>query len=143
MTAPADASGCGRQGMAGGVTVTAGTFVSHLLGYVLNLLAARRLGPADYGAVAALLGLLLVGTVPAMGLQAAAALHITRASSAAERAAVRRRLLRSGLAMAAAVSGGVVAAAVPIAAFLHLPNALPIVLLGVALLPLTLVGVFQ
>lgn len=129
--------------MAGGVVVTAATLVSHLLGYLLNLLAARRLGPADYGAVAALLGLLLVGSVPAMGLQAVAALHIARGRSAADRAAVRRRLLRSGLAIAAVVSGLAVAGAVPIAAFLHLRSGWPVVLLGVALLPLTLVGVFQ
>jgi O-antigen/teichoic acid export membrane protein len=129
--------------MAGGVAVTAGTFASHLLGYLLSLMAARRLGPADYGAVAALLGLLLVGFVPAMGLQTAAALHVARARSAAELAAVRARLLRSGLAIAAGVSGVGMAAAVPIAVFLHLPNAWPVVLVGLALLPLTLVGVFQ
>ena len=46
------ASSAGRGATAGGVIVTLATFASHLLGYLLNLLAARWLGPAGYGAVA-------------------------------------------------------------------------------------------
>ena len=137
------ASSAGRGATAGGVIVTLATFASHLLGYLLNLLAARWLGPAGYGAVAALLGLLIVGTVPAMGLQAVGALQVARAKSPAARAAVERRLLHSGLTVGAAVSALAAIAAVPLATFLHLSSPIAVAYMAAALMPLTLVGVCQ
>src|SRR3954471_23266591 len=44
------------------------------LAYVFTVASARALAPAAYGELAALLSVLLVGTVPATGLQTTAAL---------------------------------------------------------------------
>src|SRR5688572_3475550 len=63
---------------------------ANALAYGFTVLAARSLAPAAYGELAALLGLLLVGTVPATGLQTAAALHLGRRGPAADPAAVGR-----------------------------------------------------
>ena len=49
---------------------------TNALAYVFTMLAARLLAPAAYGELAALMGVLLVGVVPATGLQTAAALHL-------------------------------------------------------------------
>jgi O-antigen/teichoic acid export membrane protein len=140
-TAPRPAAAGGAT--AGGLVVTLGTSVSHLLGYLLNLLAARLLGPAEFGAVAALLGLMIVGTVPAMGLQAVAALRVTQARSPQARAGVERRLLHSGLTVGAVVTTLATAAAVPLANFLHLSSPVAAVYVGLSLLPMTLIGVCQ
>jgi O-antigen/teichoic acid export membrane protein len=45
--------------------------------YAFTILAARWLGPSEYGAVAALMGLLLVANVAALGLQTTAARRVT------------------------------------------------------------------
>src|SRR5918993_2086261 len=63
---------------------------ANALAYAFTVLAARSLAPAAYGELAALLGLLLVGTVPATALQTAAALHLGRRDSAADPTAVGR-----------------------------------------------------
>src|SRR3954447_11226898 len=51
---------------------------TNALAYVFTVLAARVLAPAAFGELAALMGVLLVGSVPATGLQTAAALHLGR-----------------------------------------------------------------
>ena len=43
--------------------------VANGLGYALNLVASRLLGPTDFGALGALLGVVLIGNVAALGLQ--------------------------------------------------------------------------
>ena len=58
---------------------------ANALAYVFTVLAARLLAPAAFGELAALLGVLLVGTVPATGLQTAAALLPGRDRRAAAR----------------------------------------------------------
>src|SRR4029450_5644393 len=49
---------------------------TNALAYLFTVLAARVLAPAAFGELAALLGVLLIGTVPATGLQTAAALYL-------------------------------------------------------------------
>jgi hypothetical protein len=49
---------------------------TNALAYVFTVLAARVLAPPAFGELAALLGVLLVGSVPATGLQTAGALHL-------------------------------------------------------------------
>jgi hypothetical protein len=51
---------------------------TNALAYVFTVLAARVLAPAAFGELAALMGVLLVGSVPATGLQTAAALYLGR-----------------------------------------------------------------
>ena len=66
--------------------------VMNAAAYGFTLLAARRLGPAGYSAVAALMGVVLVVNVLALGVQATTARRVTRAGDDA----VNRQMLRTG-----------------------------------------------
>src|SRR5918998_3559184 len=58
------------------VLVSMAYLATNALAYAFTVLAARVLAPAAFGELAALLGVLLVGAVPATGLQTAAALYL-------------------------------------------------------------------
>ena len=60
----------------GGHSVLVALTAANGLGYLLTVVASRRLGPEGYGALAALLGLVLVGNVLALGLQAVVARRV-------------------------------------------------------------------
>ena len=118
--------------------VAVGMAVANGLGYLLNLVASRMLGPTDFGALGALLGLVLIGNVVALGLQTVTARVLAEDRSDADVNA--RRLYR--LAAASALALGLVTAAVTpaLAAVLHLTDATPVWLLAPVLLALTLTG---
>jgi O-antigen/teichoic acid export membrane protein len=59
-----------------GTTVAVATSVMNVASYGFTMVAARLLGPTEYGAFAACLGLLIVVQVGALGLQATAARRI-------------------------------------------------------------------
>jgi O-antigen/teichoic acid export membrane protein len=114
---------------------------ANALNYAFNLVMSRLLGPADYGALGALLALVLVGTVPGVAFQAVVARHTALAGEAVGR-------LWSWVLVAAAVAGGAlgllaVAASPALAAFLHLPSLGPCLWLAAALLPLPLLSATQ
>ncbi|MGY1700427.1 hypothetical protein [Geodermatophilus sp. SYSU D00766] len=112
------------------------------LSYVVTVLAARLLTPASYGELAALLGVLLVGVVPATGLQTAAALHLgERRAGPPGRAA--RRLHATALLAAGAAGLAGLAAVVPVAALLRLPDPAPALWMVAVLVPHTLVGAYD
>ena len=121
--------------------VSVALFGANALSYLLNMVAARALAPDVYGALGSLLALVVVGAVPAMGMQTVAALHV--AGTPASTMAAERQLLRTGLGGAAVVGMLAIAAAPPLVMLLHLPSGWPVVWLGVALAPLTLLGVFH
>jgi O-antigen/teichoic acid export membrane protein len=60
----------------GGTTLAVAMGIMNVTTYLYTILAARLLGPRDYGAFAALMGLLLVITVASLALQATAARRI-------------------------------------------------------------------
>ncbi len=125
-----------RLRLGGGVAVLVALSAANGLGYLLTLVASRRLGPEGYGALAALLGLVLVGNVLALGLQAV----------------VARRVVTSGVdaalswaprvtAAGAAGLGLVGVLAVPLVVrLLHLGSVWPAVALAATLVPLTVLG---
>jgi O-antigen/teichoic acid export membrane protein len=88
------------------------------------------------------MALLLVGVVPAMGLQTATALHLA-GLPAANRVAGERRLLTSGLIAAGLVAGVVLLLSPLLRAYLHLPSPWPLLWLAFGFAPLTLHGLFQ
>jgi O-antigen/teichoic acid export membrane protein len=61
--------------------VTAAIVVLNLCTYGFTIIAAHRLGPAEFGAVAALMGLLLVLNVVGLGLQTTAARRVSQAAA--------------------------------------------------------------
>ena len=124
--------------------VSMALFGANALSYLLNVIAARALAPDLYGALGSLLALVVVGAVPAMGMQTVAALHVAGLrASGGDVAAGERRLLRTGLGAAAVVGLVALVAAPALVALLHLPSAWPVVWLALALVPLTVLGGFH
>jgi O-antigen/teichoic acid export membrane protein len=114
---------------------------ANALNYAFNLVMSRLLGPADYGALGALLALVLVGTVPGVALQAVVARHTTLAGRAVGR--LWSRVLVAVLAVGGALGLLALAASPAVAAFLHLPSLGPCLWLAAALLPLPLLSAVQ
>jgi O-antigen/teichoic acid export membrane protein len=111
------------------------------LAYVFTVLAARALAPAAYGELAALLGVALVGAVPATGLQTAAALAL--GGHRGDPGPVIRRLHATALTGAACVLVVGLLATVPVVALLHLPDPLAVGWVLVLLVAHTLVGGYE
>ena len=91
-----------RAAIARGASLVAvGTTVMNAAVYLFTLLAARRLGPEAYSAVAALMGIVLVVNVLALGVQATTARRVAqkdgRAVESTMLATARRAALALGL----------------------------------------------
>lgn len=106
--------------------------------YAFNIVAARSLIPREFGALTALLGIILVGNVAALGLQAATARRIAvEPERAAEITGVTTRVT---LLVAAAVAAAVALSSVALTPILKLDSPLPVILCGLTLFPLTIMG---
>lgn len=64
------------QAVRGGLVVAAAMGVMNVAAYAYTIVAARVLGPAEYGAFAAMMGLVIVVNVVSLGLQATAARRV-------------------------------------------------------------------
>jgi O-antigen/teichoic acid export membrane protein len=115
---------------------------TNALAYVFTVLAARLLVPAAFGELAALLSVLLVGTVPATGLQTAAALHLGGRRDGRPRAVLARLHAAACITGLVVVAAGVLVAA-PLGALLHLPDPAAVGWLVALLLPSTLIAGYQ
>jgi O-antigen/teichoic acid export membrane protein len=124
------------------VALAAALAAAHLCGYAFNVGATRLLGPAAYGELGALLGLVLIFNVVALGMQAVVARRLA-VEHPSDRPATAGAMARSGLKVSAAVGAVAVCAAPAIDHLLHLGSPVPAVLLGVAVVPLTAFGVIQ
>ena len=133
--APGGGPATGRAGLlAGSAVVAVGLAVGQVLGYVLNVVGARVLGPARYGELGALLGLLLVGNVVALTVQAVAS---RRTSVGADAPAALAPLgIRFGAAEAV-----VFLLLVPVLALTLRVDVVALVALSLAFLPLSASGV--
>jgi hypothetical protein len=125
-----------RRARGGSAAVLVAMSAANGLGYLLTLVASRRLGPEGYGALAALLGLVLVGNVLALGVQAVVARRVVAEGSAATVTWAVRLAWGGSLALTALA----LAAAPVLASLLHLGSAWPAVALAATLGPLTLLG---
>jgi O-antigen/teichoic acid export membrane protein len=121
-----------------GVLLGIASVLANALGYGLTVLFTRSYGPAEYGALGALLGLGLIGGIPAGALQYVLA---RRTAAAGLPAGVNER---AGLRLAGQVGvalGAVLVALSPVAdAFFHLGSPWPAVWLGVMLVPYSVQG---
>ncbi len=64
------------EAVRGGIVVAVAMGIMNVAAYAFTILAAHRLGPADYGALAAMMGLVIVVNVVSLGLQATAARRV-------------------------------------------------------------------
>lgn len=130
---PAASAPARREALVGSAALLAvGLAVGQVLGYALNVVGARVLGPASFGELGALLGVLLIGNVVALAVQAVVARRVARGDSSEA---------HGHAALSAGAAEAVLALLlVPFAAaVLHLA-VLPLIVLALAFVPLTLTG---
>jgi len=96
-----------------GIAVAVAGALTNALGYLVPVIGARQLTAADLSALATVLGLVAIATVPGLGLQIAIAVHRARHGPT--------RTTRVGLATAAVCAGTLAALAIPLRMVLDLP----------------------
>jgi hypothetical protein len=140
VTAPVQTAGAWQR-MRPAALISGALLVTSVLAYAFTVLAARALVPHAYGELAALLGLSLVGAVPATGLQTAAALALGSRPEGLE--PMVARLHATALAGAVAVGTAGLCALGPVVALLHLPEPFAVGWLVVLLVAHTVVGGYE
>ena len=120
------------------LVLAVGMAVANAGNYGFNLVMAFLLGPEAYGALAALLALVLVGSVPGLALQAVVARRTALAHGAVWPGA-RWLVGRAGVGLAALT----VVAGPGLVLFLHLDSAVPVLWLALALAPTPLLFAVQ
>ena len=124
--------------VANGSAIAVAIGVMNLATYAFTALAARFLGPEEYGQLAALMGLLLVVNVVSLGLQATAARRLAAhpGSVDAIEVAVRRATWRAALLL-----GALLAVLSPLVErLLRLDSLTSALLLAATAVPLTVMG---
>jgi len=112
--------------------------VMNLSTYAFTILAARLLGPSEYGALAALMGLLLIVNVASLGLQATGARRVS--ASPEDLVRIESEILSTSYRFAATL-GLLCLLAVPLVTWtLRLDSWSVAVLLAVTAVPLTVMG---
>jgi O-antigen/teichoic acid export membrane protein len=121
-----------------GMAVASGVVVMNVATYGYTMVAARTLGPQPYGAFAAVMNLLLVVSVASLALQATAARRI--AAEPGHVAAIEREIMRVTYRASLGLGAVLLALTPVIDAALQL-NSLPTAaLVGVAAIPITIMG---
>lgn len=124
----------------GAAAVTGAMALLSVLMYGFNLLAAHRLGPDDFGAVSAFLGITLITNVGALALQTTAARRIAVASPA-DRASVAHDVAVSGWQLTVVLTALAVAASPALAHLLH-TDLMAALFTALTVGPLTMVGAY-
>jgi O-antigen/teichoic acid export membrane protein len=106
--------------------------------YGFTILAARVLGPAEYGALAAVAGLLLILNVVSLGLQATGARRVAAAPE--HRVVIEREVLRTTYLAAAGLGLLALLAAPAVSSWLKLDSWSVAALIAVTVVPLTVMG---
>jgi O-antigen/teichoic acid export membrane protein len=124
--------------MTGGTLVAAGMMTMNIAVYGFNVIAARALLPKEFGALTALFGILLVGSVASLGLQAVTARRL--AVDPEHRDDIIGATVRVTVIIAAAVGLLVAVSTVVLTPVLKLDSYWPVILCGATLVPLTVMG---
>ncbi len=106
--------------------------------YAFQIVSARLLGPGQYGAVASMMALLMVLSVVQLGLQATCARRISAEPDNV--AAIEATVLRTSWRAALLLGALSVAAAPLVWKLLRLDGILPAILLGLTVIPVTVMG---
>ncbi len=112
---------------------------TNALAYAVTVASARLLAPEAFGELSALLGVLLIGVVPAVGVQTAAALALGAAAMRDPGAAVRS-VHATAVGAAGAVGVGALLLAAPVGALLHVTDPAALLWLAALLVPHTVAG---
>jgi O-antigen/teichoic acid export membrane protein len=112
--------------------------IANICTYGFTVLAARILGPHQYGAVAALMATVLVASVLPLGLQATAARRVS--AEPEHRAEIEREVLRVGWLSALGLGVLLLLASPALERLLRLDSLAPALLVAATAVPLTLSG---
>lgn len=121
-----------------GSAVAIATSVMNVATYGFTMLAARIIGPSQYGAFVACLSLLIVVQVVALGIQATAARRI--AVDSANVAAIERAILSLTTRVSLAVGLVMIVLIPAINSLLNLDSLVTAAIVAVAAIPLTMAG---
>ena len=121
------------------LVVALGLAIAQTLGYALNVVGARFLGPDGFGAFASLLSILVIGSVVGGGFQAVGARRLVL-SSITQRRGQAVTILRITLWSALIVGGTTLAVSPLLQWLLHIDGWLPLALTALALIPVTIAG---
>jgi O-antigen/teichoic acid export membrane protein len=122
----------------GGLVLAPSVGLTHGLHYAYNVVMAAVLGPAAFGALGALLALILLGSVPGIALQAMAARHTALlAAGGRDQRALWASLLRLAAWWGVGLAAVTVVASPALGAWLHLDSPAPVLALALALAPST------
>lgn len=142
MTVPTASSPARPALVRAGAVVAVASALANVFAFALTIVLGRFLPIDDFGAVVALLGIAIVGQVPAMALQVVVARHVATATPEERPRQVRALLGYATLvAVAVAVLGALLT--IPAAGLLHLDSPAPMAWLAVSLAPITLVFAVQ
>ena len=128
--------------MRGATMVAVGMAVMNLGGYAFTLVAVRRVAPADFGALTALLGLILIGNVASLGLQATGARRIAThdPSDTSGHHDLAASLLRAGAYTAVGLTALSLALTPVMVTALHIDSVAAVLLVAPSLGLLTMMG---
>ena len=121
-----------------GSVVAVATSIMNIATYGFTIVAARIIGPSEYGALAACLGLLIVVQVGALGLQATAARRI--AVDSANVATIERAILALTAKVALGAGLLMLALSPAIKVLLNLDSLVTAVVVALTVVPLTWAG---
>jgi O-antigen/teichoic acid export membrane protein len=128
-----------RRILGAALLVAVAIWVSQVATFLLNLVAAPALGPAGFGELASLLGVVAIGNVVALALQAVVARRLVTASQS-DRPGAGRYALRVAVPWGLAVAG-IALVLTPVAvAVLDLTSPVDMLLVALSLAPLTVTG---
>ncbi|MFT4262756.1 MAG: oligosaccharide flippase family protein [Nocardioides sp.] len=127
-----------RQLLGSGGIIAIAVVVMNLSTYGFQMIAARLVGPAQFGSIASLLAISLVASVLMLGLQATAARRI--AASPEEVDEVEHAILALGWRASLAVALLLVALSPLVEHLLHLRSVYPALLLAAGTLPMNVMG---
>lgn len=122
------------------LVVAPATMAANVLGYAFTVVVSRALGPDGFGALGALLGLLLIGAVPALALQAVAARRVAVGGATAD---VVGPLVRASLLLGLGTAAVLVLAAPALEAYLRLDGRAAAVWVALSLAPVAVVSAAQ
>jgi O-antigen/teichoic acid export membrane protein len=127
-----------RQTLRGGAVIAVAMGVMNLTTYGFTILAARLLGPAEYGALAAVMAVLLVVNVLSLGLQATGARRVSADPDSVPQ--VERDVMATSWASAAALGLLLLVATPLVTDTLNLDHWGAAALIAVTVVPLSVMG---
>ena len=128
----------GRRVVRDGAAIAIAMAVMNVTTYAFTILAARMLGPAEYGALAAVMGLLLVVNVLSLGLQATGARRVSAVPE--NRPWIEREVLATSYASALALGVIALLGAPLVTDLLNLDSWVVAALIAATVVPLSIMG---